>query len=111
MVDDPSRGPAPEVQGGRPLQHLYGLDIENIAKVGPLVAYAVEKEVIAGVEATQGEVVSLRTTSLARLKADAGDIPERVPEVGDALFLDEFLGDDGDLLRNISNRLRKPRQP
>src|SRR5687768_17414727 len=50
LVDDTTRGPAPEVEGGRSLQHLDSLSVEHITKVGPLVAHAIQEEIVTSVK-------------------------------------------------------------
>ena len=86
------------------MQHFDLIHIEGIAIVAAEVAHAVEEDVVARGEATDGEAVSLRA-AFAGGQADAGNVAQGVAQCGCALVLNDLLRDDINGLRSFHQRL------
>ncbi len=91
------------------MQNRDLLHIERVAIVAAEVAHAVEEDIVAGGEASDGEVVAL-CAAFARGDADAGHVAQGIAQCGRSLVLDDVLGNDIDGLRRVDQRLRELRQ-
>ena len=91
-VDDATAAAAAEDHGERPLQHLDGLGVVEIAEGLDVVAHAVDKEVPRGLLAAEAELVPV---ALALLDGNARDIAQGLAEQVGSLVLRQLLGDDG----------------
>lgn len=80
-VDDAAGRSAPEQDRGRALVDLNGFVIERVAEIIAEVADIIEKLVIAGREAAQDCIITLKAR-LASPKADAGHGTQGVIEIG-----------------------------
>lgn len=105
LVDDAAGGAAAEENRGGALQDLDRLQVEGVAAVLAEVAYPVDVDVVARRESAQREVVTLPAAALARGEADAGHGSERVAEGEERPLLEDLLGEDGDRLGGVLDRV------
>ena len=91
------------------MQNLHFLRIERIAIVTAEIAHAVDEEIVARGESTNGEVVALRA-ALAGRETDTCDITQRVAKRSRALLLHELMRNDSNGLRGIQKRFGKFRR-
>ncbi len=104
LVDHPAGGSAAEQGRGRAFVDLDGVQIEGVAGVVAGVAKAIQEEVVVGREAAQVHRVAVGP-ALAGVQGDAGDVLQRLLQVGQALLLHQHLGDDVDGLGGVLHRL------
>ena len=104
-------GGAAAVDGRRrPFEDLDLLGEEILADAHRGIADAVDEDVVAGIEAADEKAVAEGVAALAGAERDARGGARHVLEAGGVLVLEDFLGEDGDALWRIGDRLGELRR-
>ena len=103
--DRAAGGAAAEKRARGALDDLDLLDGEDLAAGDAGIALAVDIDVVTGFEAADEDAVAEGVAALPGAERDAGRGAGELAEAGRALVLNHFLGNDGDRLGRVAQRL------